>query len=118
MHKVVWVLVVVFGLLLILSIALPFIAPPASGHMDRGGYGGMMGPWGMYGGYGAIRGVVTVLFIALLIAGVFWLVQSTGKAERGGPPTSEPPLDILKRRYAAGEITKVQFEEMKRDLGL
>jgi len=31
---------------------------------------------------------------------------------------NESPLDILKRRYALGEITQAQFEEMKRVLGL
>ncbi len=29
---------------------------------------------------------------------------------------SETPLEILKRRYANGEISKTEFEEMKRDL--
>ncbi len=32
-------------------------------------------------------------------------------------PPNESPLDILKRRYALGEITREQFEEMKRVLG-
>ncbi len=40
----------------------------------------------------------------------------------GHPPsvsnTQESPLDILKRRYALGEITEAQFEQMKRTLGL
>jgi putative membrane protein len=34
-------------------------------------------------------------------------------ARRGG---TETPLDILRRRYAAGELTKEQFEQMKRDV--
>ena len=32
----------------------------------------------------------------------------------GGPP--ETPLEILKKRYARGEITREQFEEIKREL--
>jgi hypothetical protein len=38
-------------------------------------------------------------------------------ANQQGPPTSpEDPLQILKLRFARGEITKEQFEEMKRAL--
>ncbi len=33
-------------------------------------------------------------------------------------PQNESLLDILKRRYALGEITREQFEEMKRVLGV
>ncbi len=32
-------------------------------------------------------------------------------------PANESPLDILRRRYALGEITAQQFEEMKQTLG-
>ena len=39
-------------------------------------------------------------------------------AAQPGAPHNEPLLDILKRRYALGEITEVQFEDMKRVLGL
>ncbi len=30
--------------------------------------------------------------------------------------SSEPPLEILKRRYAAGEISQNEYEQMKKDL--
>ncbi len=36
--------------------------------------------------------------------------------EQRGTGASERPLDILNRRYASGEITKEEFDQMKRDL--
>ncbi len=32
------------------------------------------------------------------------------------PTPSETPLDILNRRYASGDITKAEFDQMKQDL--
>ncbi len=39
-------------------------------------------------------------------------------AAASGPAQTESLLDVLKRRYALGEISTAQFEEMKRTLGL
>jgi len=54
----------------------------------------------------------------LVIVGIFLLVR--GFASRpgvGGPAgNTEPPLEILKRRYAKGEIDKTEFEEKKKNL--
>jgi putative membrane protein len=51
-----------------------------------------------------------------LVALIVWLVRN---ANRSGFPNGsrESPLDILKTRYAKGEITKEQFDAIKRDLG-
>jgi len=75
--------------------------------------GGMMWGWG----YGFFGWLMMLLFWALIIAGavlvIRWLVDQTRSPALG----SETALDVLKRRYAKGEITKEQFEAMKRDLG-
>lgn len=55
-----------------------------------------------------------VLFWVLVIAGVIYLVKwLTG---REIPGRAESSLDILKKRYARGEINKQEFDAMKQDL--
>ncbi len=51
------------------------------------------------------------VYLALIILVVYFIVKSAG-AKRG----PETPLDILKKRYAKGELTKDEFERMKDDL--
>jgi putative membrane protein len=78
----------------------------------------MMGGFG-FGGM-LFGGLLMLVFWALVIGGVVWLIVTLA---RGGtsastmPAAGQTPLDILKVRYAKGEITKEQFEEMKRALG-
>ena len=76
---------------------------------------GMMGGWGM-GWFGGI--FMIVFWILILVGLVFvirWLVQTTAKKEDSGQRGSQA-MEILKERYARGEIDKTQFESMKRDL--
>ncbi len=48
---------------------------------------------------------------------VIWLVVwSISRVTGGRASSSTTPLDIAKARYARGEITKEQFESLKRDL--
>lgn len=57
-----------------------------------------------------------MIFLILLIgAAIWWLARGSGAQPRERLP-GESPLDILRRRYAAGEITKEQFDGMKKDL--
>lgn len=53
------------------------------------------------------------LFMLLLVGLVFILI---GRAYRRSSCASQSPLDILKRRYAQGEITREDFERMKQDI--
>ena len=91
------------------------------GMMGFGGFGpGMMG--GYYGGFGYAPwwGIVMLLFWALVIGGVVLLI---GRLVRQGSQTSQgggredSSLEILRQRYARGEITKEQFDQMRHDLG-
>ena len=68
--------------------------------------------WGWIG-LGAIH---MVLFWVLVILGIVALVRLLGAGGRDEAPP-QGALDILKARYAKGEITREQFEQMKRDLG-
>jgi putative membrane protein len=81
--------------------------------------GGGRGSWGMDMMYSPFGGWFMLLLLAVAIAAAFMIFRgrSRNDASGSGPVhRSETPLEILKRRYAAGEIDKEQFEAMKRDL--
>jgi putative membrane protein len=78
---------------------------------------GMMGNWGygMMGWFGPIMMLVFWgLLILVLILLARWLWRSSQK--KSEEMRSESPLDILKRRYASGEIDREEFEQKKKDL--
>lgn len=65
-------------------------------------------------------GTVAVIVVVGLVVWLFWSVvnqNNRNKMERpGGTDTTQSALDIVKQRYARGEITKEQFEEMRHNL--
>jgi putative membrane protein len=71
-----------------------------------------MGGWHTFGWTG---GVMIILWIVLIAALVFAFVQLVNKGNLSAVP-KESALDILKKRYAKGEITKEEFERMKKEL--
>ena len=118
MNKTVRIVVIGVVLLAAILVGASLLIPSLAGtaNVFRGGILGtrMMGWWG----FPVLGGIGMLLFWFLLIGGIVWLVQSLVRGTRAGTPPDESPLEILKRRYAKGEITKEQFEQMKRDLGL
>jgi putative membrane protein len=69
---------------------------------------------GMGWGWVGLGMVHMLLFWILVILGIVVLVRllSGGASGNGG----QRPIEILKARYAKGEITREQFEQMKREL--
>ena len=64
----------------------------------------------MYGYMGAFSWIWIILFWGLVIWVIIKLVNNKGITEK------RKPIDIIKERYAKGELTKKQFEFMKKDL--
>ena len=77
--------------------------------------GGMMDGWGMMG---PGMWIFLILFWGFAIFGVVCAVRWLATRDKSAKEkeASETPLDILKARYAKGEIGKEEFEKMKKDL--
>jgi putative membrane protein len=76
-----------------------------------------MGGWDHMMGFGGYGGIFMWLIIIIVVAVILYLVLnrnlSPGSPRAG---TRESPLEVLKRRYAEGEITKEEFDRMKREI--
>jgi putative membrane protein len=57
-----------------------------------------------------------LLFFGSIIALIVWTVHRITDRRDSGTYHAKTPLDHLKERYARGEITKEEFEQIKRDL--
>ena len=95
----------VLGVLIVLAIIL-------------GSYGGwgMMGPRTMYGyGGGWYMGIIMLVIWGLIIWGIIALIRHFS-GTRHNDSYNDSALEILKKRYAKGEISKEEFEEKKKAL--
>jgi putative membrane protein len=108
--------------LLIAGIALGRSGWGTLGYVPGGRYPfGMMRDIFGFGSGGILTIILMILFWALIIGSIVWLVSRLVSRTTTNSPShtatpSESALDILKTRYARGEISKEQYEEMRRDL--
>lgn len=75
--------------------------------------------WGMGYGYGGfIMWIILIVLIGILIFYVMRGDRRDAGTYRSGPTSPEPesPVDILKKRYARGEISKEEFDRIRHDL--
>lgn len=82
------------------------------------GWPNMMG--GFFGGGMSWAGIIlNFIFFILIIIGIIllivWLVKRASHPGTEGK-TGSKAIEVLKERYARGEITKDQYESIKKDL--
>ena len=100
---------------------VPVLWPYNQALAQTGRYGGwhmgpdMMGNWGM----GWFGGIFTMVFWVLILVGLVflirWLIQSNSRTRAIGNGESRA-IDILKERYARGEIDTDEFDSKRKDL--
>lgn len=102
---------------LFLILFIPWTGALAQWGSNRGWHTGpaLMGGIGM-GWYGGIFMIVFWIIVLLaLVLFIKWLIQSASRSGSNSEKSSRA-LEILKERYARGDINRVEFETMKTDL--
>ncbi len=56
------------------------------------------------------------LIVLVLVGAVIYFMLKSPKSKDSNNSLIETPLDVLKKRYANGEINKEEFDRMKNDL--
>lgn len=69
---------------------------------------------GYMGFGGGFMWLFWILLIVMVVVLIKWLTGTSSGSDHSGPV--ETPLDILKKRYANGEIDRQEFEQKKRDI--
>ncbi len=112
MNKNVKTALIIGGIIVAILIVLPIVLGAVSGWQGGG--------WGMMGGFGWwwFMPIFMILFWGLVIWGIVALVRglSGSRGPDSTPPTADSALEVLKKRYARGEIDKEEYEEKKKDI--
>jgi putative membrane protein len=98
----------------VIAAAVPLGASAQERPWNGWGWHPMWGLWGV-GGIGMML-LFMLLFWALVIAGLVLGLRWLAAQGRASRPEADAALEILRQRYARGEINKDEFEAKRRDL--
>ena len=70
--------------------------------------------FGVFGGFFLVFLILWIVFFVVRIA--FWSSRARYGRMGGGPPMRDPAVMIARQRYARGEITREQYEQILSDL--
>ncbi len=105
----------------LLTLIGSLLAATPSAFAQQPGWHGMWWGWGDGWGYGHMLfgGLAMVVFwgivVVLAVLAIRW-IGGSGDGTRLESPPLQSPLDILKERYARGEIDEAELEERKKVL--
>lgn len=72
--------------------------------------------WGMMMGGGWFVWFLLLILIGLIVWMFLRSASVRGTPSGSSPPKQETPLEILQKRYAQGEISRQEYEQMRGDL--
>lgn len=87
---------------------VPYGPPGPGGPGGPGGWTGMM----RYGFHNSFGGIAVWIMYLIVVVLLIYIVLHVGSSK----PHDGTPLDILKKRYARGEIAKEEYDRMRKDL--
>lgn len=91
------------------------IVPQVQGGWGYGMGPGMMGGYGYGHGYGLFWGIFMAIIMAAVVVGIIFLIRAAivGPRHWRGAPGEDEAMQLLRKRFASGEISKEEFEERK-----
>jgi putative membrane protein len=100
----------VWFIFILLAVVLLVVVLPTGMFCGREtGWHGMMGGWHM--GYG---GVIMWLIVIVIVGIIVYFLLKEAESRKG--KSENEALEILKKRFARGEISKEEYEEMRKKL--
>ena len=89
--------------------------PAKTSNNFKGGFPMMWNRYGMMNGFGWIGYLIGIIILIIIGIAIFFVVKLVLK-KNNNSQKNESPIDILKNRYVKGEISKKEYELIKKDI--